>query len=58
LLVAQLASLLLSVFLVAVAIDHVGLGETVGWIAAMAVVTAVNYLLAAKWVFRTADQLR
>lgn len=46
--------LLLSIVLVSAAIDGLGWRPLPGWLAAMSVVTAANYLAMASWVFPAA----
>jgi putative flippase GtrA len=53
-LLVQTLCLLLSILLVSFTIDGLGWGPLPGWLAAMSVVTALNYLALTSWVFPVA----
>ena len=54
--VLQVVCLVLSTILVAVFIDHFAMLPEIGWILAMTVVTAVNFLAMHFWVFPVAPK--
>jgi putative flippase GtrA len=49
--VAQLSLLALSALLIGVAVDGLRLHATASWLAVMALITIVNYLVTKRWVF-------